>query len=124
MDEIRHISVMSVPVADPERAKRFYSETLGFEVLEDSEFAEGRRWIQLAPHGAETSITLTTWFDDYPAGGMRGAVLEVGDLDAAKAALSRRGLAFEGEDMSTPWGRFAAFSDPDGNRWSLHQPPG
>jgi catechol 2,3-dioxygenase-like lactoylglutathione lyase family enzyme len=123
MSSIRRISVISIPVSDPDRAKAFYAETLGFDVLSDSEFGDGRRWIQLAPEGSgNTSITLTTWFDDYPPGTVRGNLLEVRDLDDAKVELTHRGLEFPGDDMDTPWGRFADFADPDGNRWSLHEP--
>jgi catechol 2,3-dioxygenase-like lactoylglutathione lyase family enzyme len=52
MPTLKHISVISIPVGDPNRAKAFYGDTLGFEVLADSELAPGRRWIQLAPRGA------------------------------------------------------------------------
>ena len=125
MGNISRISVISIPVSDPDRAKAFYAETLGFDVLADSEFGDGRRWIQLAPEGSDnTSITLATWFDDYPPGTVRGNLLEVRDLNDAKVELSHRGLEFEGEDLDTQWGRFAAFADPDGNRWSLHEPAG
>jgi catechol 2,3-dioxygenase-like lactoylglutathione lyase family enzyme len=125
MSNISRISVISIPVSDQDRAKAFYAETLGFDVLADGEFGDGQRWIQLAPEGSDnTSITLTTWFDDYPPGTVRGNLLEVRDLDDAKVELSQRGLEFEGDDQDTPWGRFAPFRDPDGNRWSLHEPPG
>ena len=125
MSSISRISVISIPVSDLDRAKAFYAETLDFDVLADSEFGDGQRWIQLAPEGAgNTSITLTTWLDDYPPGTVRGNILEVRDLDDAKTELGQRGLEFTEEDMDTPWGRFAAFQDPDGNRWSLHEPAG
>ncbi len=123
MATIKYISVISIPVSDQGRAKAFYAETLGFQVLNDSEFGTGQRWVQLAPEGAQTSITLTTWFDDYPPGSVRGNVLEVDDLDAAKTELGGRGVTFSGDDMDTPWGKFAPFADPDGNRWDLHEPP-
>jgi catechol 2,3-dioxygenase-like lactoylglutathione lyase family enzyme len=115
-----HISVISIPVSDQERAKAFYAETLGFEVLTDAEFAPGRRWVHLAPPGAQTTITLTTWFDDFPPGSLRGLILDVPDVEAARGELGGRGLTFTGEIDRTPWGRFLAFEDPDGNRWSLH----
>ena len=118
---INHVSVISVPVSDPDRAKAFYAETLGFDVLSDSEFAPGRRWLQLVPPGAQTSITLTTWFEDFPPGALRGLILDVDDLDATRRELEGRGVDFPEDSMDTPWGRFAAFADPDGNRWSLHQ---
>jgi predicted enzyme related to lactoylglutathione lyase len=118
---ISHISVVSIPVSDPDRAKAFYRDVLRLEVLADSEFAPGQRWIQLAPAGAQTTISLVTWLDDFRPGALRGLLLDVDDLDGEMAALRGRGLEFEGEVMDTPWGRFAGFQDPDGNRWSLHE---
>jgi catechol 2,3-dioxygenase-like lactoylglutathione lyase family enzyme len=120
---INRISVISIPVSDPDRAKAFYADTLGFDVLADEEFGADRRWIQLAPEGSgNTSITLTTWFDDYPPGSVRGLILEVRAIDDARVELSHRGMELSGEVDETPWGRFLAFTDPDGNRWSLHEP--
>jgi catechol 2,3-dioxygenase-like lactoylglutathione lyase family enzyme len=59
---IKYLKIVSIPVKDQEVAKRFYCETLGFGVLMDAPFMPGRRWIELAPAGAETAITLVTWF--------------------------------------------------------------
>lgn len=125
MGSLRRISVISIPVSDPERAKSFYLDVLGFDLIADEEFGQGHRWIQLAPEGSRnTSITLVTWFDDYPPGSVRGNLIEVRDLDDARVELTHRGLEFDGDANSTPWGRFLAFADPDGNRWSLHEPSG
>jgi catechol 2,3-dioxygenase-like lactoylglutathione lyase family enzyme len=113
------IEVVSIPVSDQDRAKQFYEEGLGFEVLVDSPFGDGQRWVQLAPPGGGASITLTTWFDDFPPGSVRGLLLKVDDLQGKLAELRARGVAVE-DPAETPWGWFAAFADPDGNRWSLH----
>lgn len=121
MTAVKRIELISIPVSDPDRAKAFYADTLGFELLADNAFGPGQRWIQLVPPGAETSITLTTWFDDYPPGTVRGNIIEVEDLAAAKTELEGRGLTFTDVDQVSPWGAFAPFADPDGNRWSLHE---
>ena len=41
----------------------------------------GMRWIQVAPPGSTTSITLVTWFPTMPAGSTEGTVLETDDLE-------------------------------------------
>lgn len=117
-----HISVVSIPVSDPDRSKAFYGDALGFEVLSDSEFAPGQRWLQLGPAGAQTSVTLTTWLEDFQPGSVRGLILEIDDIDARRRELEGNGVEFVEDTYDTPWGRFAGFVDPDGNRWSLHQP--
>jgi predicted enzyme related to lactoylglutathione lyase len=55
---------------------------------------------------------------------VRGNLIDVDDLAAARNELEARGLAFTGPDQDTPYGRFAPFADPVGNRWSLHEPSG
>lgn len=119
---LRHVEVVSVPVTDQDRAKAFYVERLGFREMIDTTFGEDMRWVQLGLPGAQTSITLVTWFDAMPAGSVQGLVLHVDDVDDVFGELSGRGVEFSGEPYDTPWGRFAGFADPDGNGWLLHEP--
>ncbi|HKT05547.1 MAG TPA: VOC family protein [Rugosimonospora sp.] len=112
---ISHVAVLSLPVSDQDRAKAFYTEVLGFDLIADSAMGPDQRWVQVAPTGADTSITLVTWFDSMPAGSARGLVLETGDLEADVAALNARGAGIEGGIQDAPWGRYVTFTDPDGN---------
>jgi catechol 2,3-dioxygenase-like lactoylglutathione lyase family enzyme len=117
------VDIVSVPVADQERARAFYAETLGFVVREDADMGEGRRWVELCPPGGGASITLVTWFPAMPAGTLRGLVLGTDDAPAAFDELRSRGVAFAEEAVeNAPWGRWATFSDPDGNGWVLVGP--
>lgn len=121
------IAVVSVPVADQDEAKRFYADVLGFAVIRDVPMGPGSRWIQLAPGGGETSISLVTWFDAMPPGSLRGLVLRVDDVAAARGRLVGKGLDLP-EAKAEDWGRYTTFSDPDGNGWVLmeeaERPPG
>jgi catechol 2,3-dioxygenase-like lactoylglutathione lyase family enzyme len=117
---IKHLKIVSIPVKDQEVAKRFYCEMLGFGVLMDAPFMPGGRWIELAPPGAQTAITLVTWFEAMKPGGVTGLVLETDDIDGDRALLSQRGLEISAIE-SAPWGRYATFSDPDGNGLVLQQ---
>jgi catechol 2,3-dioxygenase-like lactoylglutathione lyase family enzyme len=119
---ITNISVVSVPVTDPDRAKSFYAEKLGFTAEVDSSFGEGMRWVMLRPPGSGAAITLVTWFDTMPAGSLRGTVLSCDDLDKTLADLAARGVGFnEDEVQEASWGRWKTFDDPDGNSWVLQQ---
>jgi catechol 2,3-dioxygenase-like lactoylglutathione lyase family enzyme len=112
---VTHIQLISLSVADQDRALRFYVDVLGFEVVRDNHMGPAQRWVQIAPPGAQTSITLVTWFPTMPAGSTKGTVLESDDLDADVAALAAKGLTIEGGIQSQPWGRYVTFDDPDGN---------
>lgn len=116
------IAVVSIPVSDPERAKAFYTQQLGFELVRDDSSVPGLRWIQVRPHGARTSLTLVDWFQSMPAGSMRGLVLTVEDIDAEHERLLANGVRFESPPTERPWAIEAVFDDPDGNQFVLQQP--
>ena len=119
---LNNLQVISVPVSDQDRARKFYAEQLGFTVEMDSAFGGGMRWVMLRPPGSSTAITLVTWFDTMPAGSLRGAVLGCDDLEQTLTELSGRGVAFHEEEIQVaPWGRWKTFADPDGNSWVLQQ---
>jgi catechol 2,3-dioxygenase-like lactoylglutathione lyase family enzyme len=120
---LTHIQIVSIPVLDVDRAKRFYNETLGFELIMDNQFGEGQRWVQLAPKGAQTAITLVNWFPSMPAGSLKGLVLATDDVEAAYKELLSRGVKFGGALEDAPWGRYATFDDSEGNGWVLQGAP-
>jgi catechol 2,3-dioxygenase-like lactoylglutathione lyase family enzyme len=121
---ITHIDVVSLPVSDQERARDFYVDTLGFELVRQNPMGPAQQWIQVAPRGAQTSVTLVTWFDTMPAGSLQGLVLHADDIDAEVATLTGKGVAVPDGVQDAPWGRYAVFADPDGNRLVLQGRPG
>ena len=113
---VTHVQLISVPVSDQDRARDFYVDTLGFDLVWDNPMGPGGRWVQVAPKGAATALTLVTWFPTMPPGSLKGLVLETDDLDADVAALRERGVVFaDGGIQTAPWGRYVTFDDPDGN---------
>ncbi len=119
---ITSFEIVSVPVADPERAKRFYRDVLGFTLVREEPMGPGQTWIQLSPAGCSTTIALVTWFERMPPGGLQGVMLNVTDIDAEHARLAALGVALS-PIGAQPWGRFTMLSDPDGNGLILRQPP-
>jgi catechol 2,3-dioxygenase-like lactoylglutathione lyase family enzyme len=118
---ITGVQVLSLPVSDQDRARDFYVDVLGFELLQDTEMGPGMRWVQVAPRGGATTITLVTWFDTMPAGSNRGLVLETDDLDGDVARLRELGQDFPEGIQQQPWGRFVTLADPDGNGLVLQE---
>lgn len=118
---MNHISVVSVPVTDQERARRFYVEQVGLEVVADANFGDSMRWVQLGLPGAQTTLTLVNWFDDMPAGSMHGLVMDSDDLESDYQRLSANGVTFSGPPTPQAGGTFCTFTDPDGNSISLRQ---
>ena len=117
---VRRIAIVSVPVSDQEAAKRFYTDMLGFSTVRDNPMGPDQRWVQVGPPGAETSVTLVTWFPGMRPGSITGLVLETDDVAADHARLRSRGGGIS-DLAEVPWGRYATFTDPDGNGWVLQQ---
>jgi catechol 2,3-dioxygenase-like lactoylglutathione lyase family enzyme len=111
---LTHLQLLSVPVTDQDRARDFYTATLGFELIADVQMGPGQRWLQVGIPGGQTSLTLVTWFETMPAGSLRGLVLETGDLRADIKALAGQGVAVS-DVQAAPWGQFVTLEDPDGN---------
>ena len=134
------LEVVVVPVADVERAKRFY-ESLGWRL--DADFASGEDWrvVQLTPPGSPSSVMFGKGLTTAEPGSVQGLLLIVDDIEAARAELVGDGVEvsevfhFEGGLHVTgthgrapgpdPEGKsyrsFASFSDPDGNGWLLQE---
>lgn len=120
---MKHVAVVSVPVSDQARAKAFYVNKLGFDVVRDDDSVPGLHWIQVAPKDGPTSITLVTWFDSMPAGSIRGLVLHSDDLLADYDRLVAAGVEFDGPPEKQEYATLeTVIRDPDGNRLILQQP--
>jgi catechol 2,3-dioxygenase-like lactoylglutathione lyase family enzyme len=81
----------TLPASDLGRARKFYEETLGFTVLEDT---PAGIFYQVGPH----QVFL---YESQYAGTNQAtaATLEVSDLDAAVTELKDRGVTFEEYDI-------------------------
>ena len=134
------LEVLILPVADVDRAKRFY-ENMGWRL--DADFTTGEDWraVQLTPPGSQCSIIFGEGVTNAVPGSAPGMFLVVDDVEAARAQLIGSGVDvsevfhFEGglRVMGTqghtpgpdPEGRsyftYASFSDPDGNGWLLQE---
>lgn len=125
------LEVVVVPVSDVDRAKRFYSEQVGFVVDVDREISDAFRVVQMTPPGSACSVTIGKGLAEMAPGSLKGLQLVVSDIEAARAELVARGVAvsaiqhFEdgvpvegkGEDFNS----FIFFDDPDGNSWAVQE---
>jgi catechol 2,3-dioxygenase-like lactoylglutathione lyase family enzyme len=119
---IQQLAIVSVPVSDQDRAKKFYTEVLGFALGRDNAFRDNARWIEVKPTtDSPVTITLVTWFPSMPPGSLRGLVLLADDLGTTCELLRSRGLSSASAVQTAPWGRYVTFSDPDGNGWVLQE---
>ena len=116
------LEVVILPVSDVERAKAFYRDQVGFAVDYDMAPNEHYRIVQLTPPGSATAIAIGINLTRTPAapGSAQGLRLVVTDIEETVKTLTDHQVTVTAiEDR--PWGRFAWFSDPDGNGWELNQ---
>jgi catechol 2,3-dioxygenase-like lactoylglutathione lyase family enzyme len=92
MTHFKQVITVFVPVSDQQAALEFYVNALGFEQRADFSYADGERWVEVAPPGAVTQITLTRAREGRPAGVETGIVLNAADVDAAHRALTAAGV--------------------------------
>jgi catechol 2,3-dioxygenase-like lactoylglutathione lyase family enzyme len=125
---ITQVATVYVPVSDQDRALDFYVATLGLEQRADFRYADGARWVEVAPPGATTQISLVPQREDQSGGIETGVALNTDDVDAAHADLLASGVDVdeailrEGDPPITWAGGVLAgippmfrVRDPDGN---------
>jgi catechol 2,3-dioxygenase-like lactoylglutathione lyase family enzyme len=119
------LEVIGIPVSDVDAAKAFYSEVVGFHVDHDIVPGPGLRVVQLTPPGSPCSIVIGQGMPLGEPGSTKGPQLVVDDIDLARAELVGRGLEITDVQQlgpeGTPGSRFAFFTDPDGNGWSVQE---
>jgi catechol 2,3-dioxygenase-like lactoylglutathione lyase family enzyme len=127
------LEVVVVPVADVDRAKRFYSEQVGFNVDVDNQVGDNFRNVQLTPPGSACSIVIMKGMTLMQPGTLKGLQLVVADIEAARSELVQRGVAVSPirhiengqwvDGLGGPWNSFVFFDDPDGNSWAIQEKP-
>jgi catechol 2,3-dioxygenase-like lactoylglutathione lyase family enzyme len=126
------LEVVTLPVSDVDRAKRFY-QSLEWRLDADIVVGDNFRVVQLTPPHSACSISFGKGLTTGEPGSVQRLLLVVQDIDAAREALSARGVEV-GEVFHLAGGRvpgpdpqgrsyqtYASFSDPDGNGWLLQE---
>jgi catechol 2,3-dioxygenase-like lactoylglutathione lyase family enzyme len=126
------LEVVTVPVADVDRAKSFY-QSLGWRLDADIVVGDNFRVVQFTPPHSACSIAFGKGVTTGQPGSVQRLILAVLGIDTARDALVSRGIEVSevfhlaggrvpGPD---PQGRsyqtYASFSDPDGNGWLLQE---
>jgi len=88
---ITQVATVYIPVTDQDRALEFYVGTLGLEKRADFRYADDARWVEVAPPGATTQISLVPQREGRAAGIETGVALNTGDVDAVHADLRAGG---------------------------------
>lgn len=122
-----HVKIVSLLVKDYDEAIQFYTQKLGFEVVEDAAFGD-RRWITLSLPGNRCAIALelAKTPDDLAVVGRQAGSFPLLALDTANCTrdytmLKSRGVSFHGQPETGPWGTGVLLEDLYGNKLFLSQ---
>src|SRR5229473_7723815 len=86
------LEVVVIPVSDVDRAKRFYTEQVGFALDVDHRGDGDMRVVQTTPPGSACSVTFGVGLSQMEPGSVKGLQLVVSDVEAARAELADRGV--------------------------------
>ena len=129
------LELVLIPVSDVDRAKRFYLDQAGFDLIVDTPTGlPGQRVVLVSPRGSACSIGFGSGLTAAEPGSQQGLHLVVRDILAARSELAARGVEV-GEVRHISGGTwspgpdpdranyqsFAEFTDPDGNLWLLQE---
>jgi catechol 2,3-dioxygenase-like lactoylglutathione lyase family enzyme len=124
------LACVTLVVRDYDEAIAFFTDALGFVLLEDSPRENGKRWVVVAPAGdtggrlllAEAATAEQERAIGNQTGGRVGFFLHTDDFAKAHQTMSAKGVRFLEEPRHEPYGTVAVFEDLYGNRWDLLEP--
>lgn len=120
---IAHIALV---VADYDEAIGFYTEKLGFELIEDIQQSETKRWVLVAPKDSECQLLLAKGVGDEQqsrignqTGGRVFLFLRTDDFWRDFENYKSKSIKFVREPKTEDYGTVAVFEDLYGNLWDL-----
>ena len=124
------LAVFTLFVNDQDQALRFYVDQLGFVVSEDNRMGDFR-WLLVSTPGTPDvaiNLKLAGTPDQRTLVGRQGGgapvfALATTDCRAAFEAMKARGVAFDGEPQTMPYGTGVMLNDLYGNKLYMNEDP-
>ena len=126
----RHIALTTLVVRDYDEAIAWYTDALGFVLIDDDDRGGGKRWVVVVPAiDADGGLLLAQAINDEQrasigrqAGGRVGFFLHTDDFRRDHTRMLERGVTFRETPRNEAYGTVAAFEDLYGNLWDLLEP--
>jgi len=122
----RFIGMVTLVVRDYDEAIAWYTQMLGFSLVDDTALSETKRWVVVAPEGIGARLLLAKADDDTQkasignqTGGRVALFLHTDDFPVDYAKMVKAGIHFLEEPRHEPYGSVAVFEDLYGNKWDL-----
>lgn len=124
-----NIALLTIVVRDYDEAIAFFTDALGFRLVEDTAMGGGKRWVVVAPPNGGTGLLLAraaTTEQDSAIGNQTGGrvafFLHTDDFARDYDRMRARGVTFVEQPRYEIYGTVVVFQDLYGNKWDLVQP--
>ncbi|MQA11973.1 MAG: glyoxalase [Pseudonocardiaceae bacterium] len=126
---IRGVNRVVLTVDDQERARKFWTEKLGFSVATDAAYGDDQRWLEVASPDGQASIVLSKRMpgqrdtrEEVPTELPTASFfLYADDVERTYRELADVGVTFPAPPSKQPWGWWSMFEDSEGTRIALGQ---
>jgi catechol 2,3-dioxygenase-like lactoylglutathione lyase family enzyme len=125
----RAIGAVTYLVRDYDEAIAWFTQALGFDLVEDTRLDEAKRWVLVAPRRGRVPLLLAKAADEAQraqignqAGGRVFLFLHTDDFERDHRRMQERGVAFREAPRRESYGTVAVFEDLYGNLWDLIEP--
>ncbi len=125
----QQIASVALVVLDYDDAIEFYTHKLQFELVEDTDLGQGKRWVLIAPPNSQgTNLLLAkanTQEQQRSVGNQSGGrvflFLQTNNFWRDYERMKELGVVFSEEPREEEYGTVVVFLDLYGNRWDLLQ---
>ena len=123
------LHAMTYLVRDYDEAIAWFTSVLGFELVEDTDLGQGKRWVLVQPPGGQACLLLAraaTPIQENAVGNQTGdrvmLFLHTDDFWRDYTALKDRAVIFDEMPREEPYGTVVVFRDLYNQKWDLIQP--
>ena len=122
---IAHVTLV---VREYDEAIEYYTQKLGFELVQDIDLGGGKRWVLIAPKDSDCQLVLGRANGEgqqkvigNQTGGRVFLFLHTTDFWSDYNAMKAKGVVFIEEPRDEVYGTVVVFKDLYGNLWDLLQ---
>ena len=123
----QQLAQIALLVNDYDEAIKYYTEKLKFQLIEDTQLSETKRWVVVKPTGTGgCNILLAQAANEEQkssvgnqTGGRVFLFLHTDDFWRAYKNMQMEGVEFTREPVKEEWGTVAVFKDLYGNLWDF-----
>lgn len=123
------LAQIAIVVDNYDKAIKYYTEVLNFELIEDKRMDEHKRWVLVSPKGSECRLLLAKASNEQQksrignqTGGRVFLFLHTDNFERDYENLLNKNVNIVRSPVVEEWGEVCVFEDMYGNLWDLIEP--